>query len=1013
MLTATVHAQHRQHIATDYNSCLNGVQNERGVWVIRPIYEQVGESPFGYIVSLSGKYGVVNFQGRELIPLKYDYVDEAFYYYYYYTQDTMPPSYKVMLNGKYGVVDTTGRIIVPIYAEQIYGNLDTVFTVQESEDTWCFYNYAGTRFACPWKTISGPSRLMPHVYSVSKRKFFGARLYGMVNDSGRIVLPQEYNHLSGFTDTRAVLMIKKGNYGYCDGAGKIAWPLTFNTPDGYRYYPSDANLLGRLGRGPAWRNEKCGMVSVTGDSLLPFIYDDITSFTDYPSKRETGNLWIVEKDHLKGIYDDVNGWRIPVSCSVIETIETFYADGDSAQVGLMLYLKQGMWGVITTSGQEILPCEYEEMCQDYYGNYVLRKGEKLVTVGVVTYQHMEHLYEVTRNYGDHTITSGGRNTENEVAPASKIFATFQGEENTIVYYHPRLVDSLIHIYQNYINCTTGNYYDMVAPDSVVRSGCFYVQELGTPDIRNGNVMAYQLDYLQLHSKGDGIPDVIYVTSNKEEKTSVVDRYAMDKDDRFYITGNDDVVAKNGRLVISGDNIDRCWGDHHGATGELFFAGYNAESYFTFDTNGVYTSAPREGMVGDYSDKYIWRDSHFNGESWTVTDIKTGVNLFAKKEFSASDAPIWDSITLVDNAKNGIRLYNIPKRKYLTVRGFSYIIPLSMKGDLFAVKTCLGNMGILRANGTWLTDTIWSAFTPMGEPTVCEKAWNTNLSFETRYYPYYVFSNDTGSSLLEISGSTFASTDKNWNFIWNYSTRTSTSWYSDVEHFDKSGKRMEDTDVYQPYFLLPRYDTTKYKDWQKHIAVDSMFGSLRYNLIEYYSETELEETEEYYDIDEEDRTNRYCWDCGKKYQHFLWTRHASIGEFATFHANDSVMSFSHVWAYHWNGHISRSYCSNVFLYPEGPRNMTLDSIFNPNSDWRNLVINAVLDYVNTHSGIEGDCHNPAALPLLLNNSWLINNEKLVLYPPGFSEDNHSLEVSIDFKTYSPYLRGDVKSKITGK
>ncbi len=99
-----------------------------------------------------------------------------------------------------------------------------------------------------------------------------------------------------------------------------------------------------------------------------------------------------------------------------------------------------------------------------------------------------------------------------------------------------------------------------------------------------------------------------------------------------------------------------------------------------------------------------------------------------------------------------------------------------------------------------------------------------------------------------------------------------------------------------------------------------------------------------------------------------------------------------------------------LFKDGPRNMTLDSLFNPQTDWKNFVINTVITYVNTHLYVHGDCHNPAGFPILLRERFVLTNAGIVLYPEDFTENNNEMTILIPWVDAMPYLRTDVKTKI---
>ncbi len=71
---------------------------------------------------------------------------------------------------------------------------------------------------------------------------------------------------------------------------------------------------------------------------------------------------------------------------------------------------------------------------------------------------------------------------------------------------------------------------------------------------------------------------------------------------------------------------------------------------------------------------------------------------------------------------------------------------------------------------------------------------------------------------------------------------------------------------------------------------------------------------------------------------------------------------------------------------------------------------VRQWISKHNNVTGDCHNPAGLPILLQQEWRITVDGIIFYPPGFRENYSQLEIRMPWKDLDPYLRGDVKTKL---
>jgi hypothetical protein len=130
-------------------------------------------------------------------------------------------------------------------------------------------------------------------------------------------------------------------------------------------------------------------------------------------------------------------------------------------------------------------------------------------------------------------------------------------------------------------------------------------------------------------------------------------------------------------------------------------------------------------------------------------------------------------------------------------------------------------------------------------------------------------------------------------------------------------------------------------------------------------------------------------------------------FVLMYINDSVLSLKRKVSSYYNSS-EADFFINTFLYSDGPHPVFLDSLLT--GDWKNFITNEVMSYVNSNLNVRGDCHNPAAIPMLLNNRFILTQKGMFLYPPGFSENNYQLIIFIPWEKLKPYLRKDAASKI---
>ncbi len=98
-----------------------GVIGWKNQVIVPFIYESVEACKYGYIVMLKEKRGVLDLNGKEIIPIVYDYISGNFQNVFFLTKDH-----------KTGIADYTGKIILPL----IYDNLSVCGkeTIQITKD---------------------------------------------------------------------------------------------------------------------------------------------------------------------------------------------------------------------------------------------------------------------------------------------------------------------------------------------------------------------------------------------------------------------------------------------------------------------------------------------------------------------------------------------------------------------------------------------------------------------------------------------------------------------------------------------------------------------------------------------------------------------------------------------------------------------------------------------------------------------------------------------------------------
>ncbi len=125
-------------------------------------------------VGLNEKYGFINQQGKEIIPLKYDHT--------YSFHDRLAA---VTLNGKHGFIDQKGNVIIPLQYDNAYSFFDGLAPV-----------------------------------SLNKK-------FGFIDQKGNIIIPLKYDHAYFFTNGLAAVNLN-GKHGYINQKGDVIIPLKYD-----------------------------------------------------------------------------------------------------------------------------------------------------------------------------------------------------------------------------------------------------------------------------------------------------------------------------------------------------------------------------------------------------------------------------------------------------------------------------------------------------------------------------------------------------------------------------------------------------------------------------------------------------------------------------------------------------------------------------------------------------------------------------------------------------------------
>ncbi len=203
-----------------------GFIDTTGTEVVPVKYDKVDDFSEGLAgVKLNDKWGFIDTTGQEIIALKYDEVG-------YFSEGLA----SVQLNNKFGFVNTTGQEVIPL--------------IYEDDGLYCYYN--------------GFSDGLVQVHLNNK--------YGFINKEGQVVIPIIYDKARLFKEGLIEVRLN-GKYGFFDKTGTAIIPLQY---DETAYFKQGLMRV-RL-------DDKWGFVDTTGKEVIPPQFDKLGEFHEGMAK---------------------------------------------------------------------------------------------------------------------------------------------------------------------------------------------------------------------------------------------------------------------------------------------------------------------------------------------------------------------------------------------------------------------------------------------------------------------------------------------------------------------------------------------------------------------------------------------------------------------------------------------------------------------------------------------------------------------------------------------------------
>lgn len=196
--------------------------------------------------------------------------------------------------------------------------------------------------------------------------------YGMINLEGKELVPCEYDEIVAVEGIKNTLKVtKNGKKGIVDNEGKEIVAIQY----------SDISNLGKDNKDGfivKGENGNYGIVNYSNETVLEQKYSEITKVygNDMYVVKKDGKQMLVKKDGtevLSSGYDEIK--------SILKNIENG-----------IIFVKNGKYGVMKTSGEVTIPPEYEELKETKSGLFLAKQNGKYGVIDITKATKIESNY---------------------------------------------------------------------------------------------------------------------------------------------------------------------------------------------------------------------------------------------------------------------------------------------------------------------------------------------------------------------------------------------------------------------------------------------------------------------------------------------------------------------------------------------------------------------------------------------------------------------------------------------
>ncbi|WP_207421541.1 WG repeat-containing protein [Desertivirga brevis] len=324
---------------------LYGIANKRGVILGRIEFDSLGTSQGdSYVVKKNGRYGTLSSTGKTLLPIQYNKIlysdhptltfiegtEGGIQIIFNETQKSFPQKIeRAELYGDLVLIKSEGKFGVLKRKQIVPFEYDSIFVAPLGESG----NVKPRSFSNSRKP---QSLILDNSYrSISCLAVRKDGKYGLIDSAGKVIFPAENDAVNNY-ETYRYYSVKKGNfYGIYFTEAKVKTGIEFD-----RVYADG------IGYVMAVKDKKAGAYNLQGKLIVPFEYD--------PGSIMQSSLGLrVGKNNKKGIISKTGATLIP---PLYDDVDPFWEGG----LNKFMKVRSGeKYGVVNLKNEVIIPVKFE------------------------------------------------------------------------------------------------------------------------------------------------------------------------------------------------------------------------------------------------------------------------------------------------------------------------------------------------------------------------------------------------------------------------------------------------------------------------------------------------------------------------------------------------------------------------------------------------------------------------------------------------------------------------------